>query len=74
MSTLTKRLDDESSDSAHTDARGLGPVAFGFVMVVVPNQLASVSLFGAFFTAVAILVTVATANLVFPGVLRSSWL
>lgn len=72
LSTLTRRLDDEAGNAAQTDARGLGPVAFGFVMVAVPNQLASVSLFGALFTAVALFVTAGTANLVFPGVSRSS--
>jgi hypothetical protein len=50
ISTLTRRLDDEASAAARTDARGLGPVAFGFVMVAAPDHLASVSLFGAFFT------------------------
>ena len=45
FSTVASRLDDEASDAARTDARGLGPVAFGFVMVAVPHPLASISLF-----------------------------
>ena len=72
ISTLTRRLDDEASAAARPDARGLGPVAFGFVMVAVPDHLASVSLFGASFTDAALIVTAATALAVFPGVLRSS--
>src|ERR1035437_5145548 len=72
LATLISRLDVEASDTARTDARGLGPVAFGFVMVAVPNQLASVPLFGAFFTVAALFVTAAITRLVFPGVLRSS--
>lgn len=72
LSKLTARLDEEASDAARTDARGLGPVAFGFVMVAVPDHLASVSLFGAFFTVAALIVTAATVKAVFPGMLRTS--
>jgi hypothetical protein len=72
LSTLAGRLDREASAAARTDARGLGPVAFGFVMVAVPSQLASAPLFGAIFAAAAIFVTAVTMRTVFPGVLRSS--
>lgn len=72
LTAVTGRLNEEATNSALTDARGLWPLAFGFVMVAVPNQLASASLFGAFIAAAAIAVTGWTVQTVGPGVLRTS--
>ena len=72
LAALTKRLDYEESAAATADARGLGPVAFGFVMVAVPDHLASVSGIGAAFTAAALFTTAWTMQKVLPGLLKAS--
>jgi hypothetical protein len=72
LSTLTTRIDREQINAALVDARGFGPLAFGFVMTAVPHPLASVSLFGALFTAAALVVTAGVGSLVFPNMLRAS--
>lgn len=72
ITTLARRLDDESTDAARTDARGLWPVAFGFVLVAVPSQLAHFSGVGAAVTAAALIVTAAVGQMIFPDVLRRS--
>lgn len=65
ITNLTTRLDEEASNAARTDARGLLPVAFGLVMVTVPSQLAHWSLLGALVSATAMVFTVGTAQKVF---------
>ncbi len=69
---LTTRMNAEERDRARTDARGLWPVAFGFVMVAIPAKLASVSGLGATVTLAALFVTAAVARTVFEETLDRS--
>ena len=72
VASLSTRVNRGEIDAALADARGLGPVAFGFVMTAVAHQLASLALFGAFFTVAALFVTARVGWLVFPSIIRES--